>query len=109
MRGDMQAEPSASTCFQSMFDSSYADRPYRANCRYRSACGSYRCHTDCHRRRRTFIALCTQSNSVAFFQKQNHIVFAFASEVRNHPWIGSVQGAVATWSVISMQNLLRRL
>ena len=28
---------------------------------------------------------------------------SFASNVRNHCWSGSVQGAVATWSVISMR------
>jgi hypothetical protein len=28
----------------------------------------------------------------------------FASKVKNRTWIGSVQGAVATWSVIGMQN-----
>src|SRR5437868_13917363 len=27
----------------------------------------------------------------------------FASKVRNRTWVGSVQGAVATWSVISMR------
>src|SRR6185437_1525281 len=27
----------------------------------------------------------------------------FASKVRNHCWVGSVQEAVATWSVISMR------
>jgi len=27
--------------------------------------------------------------------------------VRNHCWIGSVQGAIATWSVIGMQYLRR--
>src|SRR6185437_6813989 len=30
----------------------------------------------------------------------------FGSKVQNHSWIGSVQGAVATWSVISMRDLL---
>jgi len=29
-----------------------------------------------------------------------------ASKVRIHPWIGSVQGAVATWSVISTRYFL---
>src|SRR5215208_1624863 len=33
----------------------------------------------------------------------------FASKVRNHCWTGSVQGAVATWSVISMRYFLRIL
>src|SRR5215204_3651640 len=31
---------------------------------------------------------------------------SFASKVRNYSWIGSVQGAVATWSVISMRYFL---
>jgi len=28
----------------------------------------------------------------------------FAPKVTNHAWIGSVQGAVATWSVLGSQN-----
>ena len=31
---------------------------------------------------------------------------SFASKVRNHCWTGSVQGAVATWLVISMRSLM---
>jgi len=31
---------------------------------------------------------------------------ALASKVRNHSWKGSVQGAVATWSAISVRYLL---
>src|SRR5215212_4841539 len=33
-------------------------------------------------------------------------VRSFASKVGNYSWIGSVQGAVATWSVIGMRYVL---
>src|SRR5215212_1571758 len=47
-----------------------------------------------------------QRSEQLFVMLADFIRRSFASKVGNDSWIGSVQGAVATWSVISMRYFL---